>query len=200
MSKRQLIVVDTETTGLIPGRHWPIEVAAVNVVTGEELHFVPALPEGALDHASGEALAINRYFERRLFAQRLAWNGTESRWDDLWEMLAGNTLGGSNPTFDADMIVRGYTSAIHGGFPSGTRPTPKPVWHHRLADLAAYAAGAFRLPPTELVGLGAVCERLGIQNEGEHTALGDARATAECFRKLERLYTYATHSTAQQRG
>lgn len=195
MNNRQLIVVDTETTGLVPGRHWPLEVAAVNVATGDEVHFVPALPLGALDHASGEALAINRYFERGLYAQRLTWNATEDRWAQLWQLLAGNTFGGSNPKFDADMIVNGYTTAIHGGCIGGTLPGAAPVWHYRLADLAAYAAGALGLSPTELVGLADICNRLGVDNEAEHTALGDARATAECFRKLKDLYTSRAEGT-----
>lgn len=185
---RQLVVVDVETTGLIPGRHFPIEVAAVNVTTGEELYFVPALPERALDLAHGDALAINRYFERRLYEQRLNWENTESRWDELWGMLADNTLGGSNPAFDANMIIDGYTAALNAGYPTGTRGKSQPAWHHRLADLAAYSAAALQLPPTELVGLADVCAHLGVENKAPHTALGDARATAECFAVLMKVY------------
>lgn len=185
---RQLVVVDVETTGLVRGRHFPLEVAALNVTTGEELYFIPALPDHALECASGDALAINRYFERRLYEHKCNWRDTESRWDELWEMLSGNTLGGSNPTFDADMIIAGYAAALRGGFPAGTVPEPSQVWHHRLADVSAYAAAALQLAPTELVGLADVCKELCVDNAAPHTAMGDARATAECFRILQNIY------------
>lgn len=187
---RQLIVVDTETSGLIPGTHFPLEVAAVNVTTGEELYFVPMFPKGTLDNADGAALAINRYFERGLHRQRLDWFDSDTDWGDLWCMLQGNTLGGSNPAFDAAMITTGFSAAIAytGGRDNAWGTTTRPSWHHRLADLAAYAGPALLLAPNELVGLAQICEALNVQIDGEHTALGDARATAECFRKLTNYY------------
>lgn len=183
--KRQLIVVDTETTGLDVERHHVLEVAAINVTTGDELYFVPALPAGALDDADGKALKINGYFARDVYAHRLDTTSTENYWYQLWDWLAGNTLAGSNPTFDGAMLNR----AQHWNAGGRTERRYSP-WHHRLADLAAYAAGALHLAPNELVGLHDICQRLDVVNvEGEHTALGDARATAECFRKLTGIYT-----------
>lgn len=189
---RQLVVCDVETTGLTPGLHLPIEVAAVNVTTGDELYFVPAFPKGTLDNAAGEALAINRYFERGLHSQRLDWFDSETRWGELWCMLQGNTLGGSNPAFDAAMITAGFseTIAYTGGRDNAWGTAARPSWHHRLADLAAYAAPALLLAPNELVGLAQICEALHVQIDGEHTALGDARATAECFRRLAHYYAH----------
>lgn len=174
--KRDLIVVDTETTGLNEEFHWPIEIAAINVATGEYLYFVPDLPSHALDHAEGMALKINRYFERGVFKKRLSRPDTINYYNELWDMLRGNTLAGSNPKFDASMLIRGYVETVHGD--------SAPPWHHRLADLSAYAAGALGLQPTELPGLNVVCDVLGVENEDAHSALGDARATAECFRRL----------------
>lgn len=188
--KRNLIIVDVESTGLDQSRHVPLEVAAVNVHTGEELYFVPVFESGTMEAASGKALQINRYFERGLYAQSTTWQATEQHWEELWTMLSGNTLGGSNPTFDAAMLINGYMQTKrNNGAAYLAAHVSKPVWHHRLADLAAYAAPAFRLPPNELVGLADVCNLLGVTNEDEHTALGDARATAECFRKLIHSYT-----------
>lgn len=186
---RQLIVVDTETTGLIPGTHLPLEVAAVNVTTGEELYFVPKVPKGTFDNASDDALAINRYYERGLYKQRPElWEATDSDYCNLWMMLSGNTFAGSNPAFDAAMVTAGFSAVRDRGL------TPMPFvrepWHHRLADLAAYAGPALLLAPNELVGLAQICERLRVQIDGEHTALGDARATAECFRKLTHYYAH----------
>jgi hypothetical protein len=89
-------------------------------------------------------------------------------YQDLSKMLEGNTFAGSNPTFDSQRL-KWHTNV---------------VWHHRLLDLAAYSAGVLRLPPNHLQGLEWVCKELGVENTEPHSALGDARATAECFRKL----------------
>lgn len=186
--KRDLIVVDTETTGLDVTEHWVLEVAAINVTTGEELYFVPALPQGALDRADGKALKINGYFERGVYAHRLSVDKADAYWRQLWDWLDGNTLAGSNPKFDADMLNRAaqwstipssnYTSTIK---PEQLRLSP---WHHRLADLSAYAAGALGIFPTELPGLDVVARSLHVEIDGAHSALGDARATAACFKAL----------------
>lgn len=185
---RQLVVCDVETTGLTPGLHLPIEVAAVNVASGEELHFVPKVPKGTFDNAADEALQINRYFERGLYKLRpSSWVVTDNAYGDLWEMLSGNTLGGSNPAFDAAMLTAGFAAARENSARTFA-PFMREPWHHRLADLAAYAGPALLLAPNELVGLAQICERLGVKNEDEHTALGDARATAKCFRILTEHY------------
>lgn len=180
-AQRGLIVVDIETTGLDVHSASLLEVAAINVLTGDELYFVPDVTINASDPASWEALRINRYFERGVFRDRLTAQETVEHFSHLRNMLVDNTLAGCNPTFDGEFIARCYWS-IAASARIGH------VWHHRLADLAAYAAGALNIPPNELIGLSAICERLGVTNEEEHSALGDARATAECFRKLMRLY------------
>lgn len=175
MSERDIIVVDTETTGLDIDEHTILEVAAINLSTGEELHFVPRIHPVELNHADPMALAINRYYERRLFEKTLDGGDTNESWRKLYEMLQRNTLAGSNPSFDAAMLRKVF------GAKFSFDPAP---WHHRFADLSAYAAGALRIPLTALPGLDAVLSRLGIVNEAPHSALGDARATAEAFRVL----------------
>lgn len=173
---RQLVVVDSETTGLDLLKDWPIEVACVNVATYEELYFVPVPPPGAFD-AAGPALTVNKYFERRVFED----SGLVT-WRDLWQFLFNSTFAGSNPAFDAIMLLRGWQHY------SQAKKVEAP-WHHRLADLAAYAAPALGVPAGELPGLHDVCKALGVSNALEHSALHDARATAECFRILQREYS-----------
>lgn len=197
--KRQLIVVDCETSGLIPGTHFPLEVAAVNVMTGEELYFVPKVPNGTFDNAADAALALNRYYERGLYKQRpSSWEATDRDYCHLWEMLSGNTFAGSNPAFDAAMLLAGFTEVRNNS--ATFAPFAQQPWHHRLADLAAYAGPALLLAPNELVGLAQICERLNVQIDGEHTALGDARATAECFRKLSNYYAHSLDSLPWAKG
>ncbi|MFV8301248.1 exonuclease domain-containing protein [Mycolicibacterium fortuitum] len=137
MSKRQLIVVDLETTGLNTATCHPLEVAAVNTATGKEIRFVPFISRSALGNADFQALQVNRYFERGSWEDMLVDEGANRvAYEELEEMLTGNTLGGSNPRFDAAVLARFMGE----------------VWHHRLADLAAYAAPAMGLGPEELPG------------------------------------------------
>lgn len=168
MSERHLVVVDVETTGLDPQFHVPIEIAAINVDTDEVLSFVPYLSPDKLAQADPDALRINRYFERGVYRQALTHQATQSMYESLWTFLRGNTLGGANPRFDAAMLM-----AADG---RGIEP-----WHYRLADVSAYTAGALGVYPSDLPGLAVCCERLGVVNETEHSALSDAKATAACF-------------------
>lgn len=173
---RSLVVVDTETTGLWPGSSVILEVAAINVATGEELYFAPHASPEDLGKADGDAMRINRYYERGVYKNMSSPTATVEFYSQLWLMLEGNTLGGSNPRFDAAMLTAARNTLIE-------------PWHYRLADLAAYAAGALHLPPNQLVSLEDVCKMLRVDTGTAHSALDDARATAECFRELSRRYT-----------
>lgn len=168
---RNLIVVDLETTGLGP-QCAPIEVAAINVDTGEVLEFVPYVDLDGV-YIEPQAFAVNRYFERGVFRKMLDRNDTAIAWDDLAHMLGDNTFAGSNPTFDAAVVQRMFG---------------RPTWHHRLADLAAYAAPALGRDPSELPGLADVLTALKIENRCPHSAVGDAEATAKAFEKLRDFY------------
>ena len=170
MSTRQLVIIDTETSSLDVETAALLEVAAINTAAGEELHFVPWHSELDIAEADPESLKVNGYRERGLAREMLDLGQTIEFAERLGEMLDGNTLGGANPRFDARMLELFLGAA-------GVLPG----WHHRLADVSAYTAGALRLPPHEMPGLHECCELLGVDNTGEHSALGDARATAECF-------------------
>lgn len=175
---RELVVVDLETTGLQVGFHVPLEIAAVNVHTGKELYFAPHVACEDLGNAAGDAMRINRYYERGVYEKMSTPNATHDFYGQLWEMLDGNTFGGSNPRFDAAMLMSVRSVSEQ-----------EEPWHHRLADLSAYAGAALRLPPNALVSLGDVCKALNVDPGIAHSALDDAAATAECFRKLSKLYT-----------
>lgn len=175
----ELWVVDVETTGLDRNQHVPVEVAAISLKTGREIHFVPFITGEALDNAEPEAIRINRYYERALHKQQLDAIATLNCYQDLFELLDGRTLGGANPRFDADMLMAGYEHILAGE----TSVRKAEPWRYRLSDLSAYTAGLFQLDPAEPPGLAKCCELLGVTNTAEHTALGDARATRDCFRR-----------------
>lgn len=172
---RPVVVVDIETSGLYPDQHSVLEVAAVPLDSPASggILFTPALDSGWLGEADPEALAVNRYFERRLWDAEYSEADTEASLHGLAELLDGAILAGSNPTFDV--------SFLHPLFVEYGIPFPK--IHHRLFDLAPYAAGALHLG-TDLPGLARVCELLDVTNPDPHTALGDALATAKCITTL----------------
>lgn len=176
-TQRQIVVVDTETNGLDPARHVAVEVAWINLTTGDSGVFVPRHNVSeVLAAADNQALQINRYVDRLALAKQDA-NGNDAY--QFAEQLHGNTLAGSNPTFDAAFLTemyRRYDDEVDG--------PGQPGWHHRLLDLSAYAAGVLGISPAELPGLSTVCDLLGVENVAPHTALEDAIATAECFRRL----------------
>lgn len=173
---RQLIVVDVETDRLSKTSALALEVAAINMATGEELVFVPFGATELARQADPGALAVNRFFERRLPAEELTPTATEQAFATLERWLDENTLAGSNPSFDAAVLDREFTK-FDGGIEGE-------LWHHRLADLSAITAGSLGVAPTELPGLSECCRLLGVTNMDPHSALGDARATADCFREL----------------
>ncbi len=170
---RHLVVVDIETTSLDTETCAVLEVCAIDTMTGAEHYFVPHVVADELHPPDPRALQINRYYERGVWEHRLNVSDTVFAWDALKDMLRGNTLGGSNPRFDAALLARALKVE---------------VWHHRLADLAAYAAPAMGLGPHELPGLDAVCEHFTVINTEPHSALGDARAAAKCFRFASEWY------------
>lgn len=172
---RDLIVVDVETTGLRHSAHKILEVAAINTTTDEVIAFCPRVEPLDLGMAEGGALQVNRYYERGAWKHMLTGEASGVQYAKLAEMLSGNTLAGCNPKFDAEFLTEAHHTL---------RESP---WHHRLADISAYAAGALGIPANELLGLADICERLGVDPGESHSALGDAKATAECFRKLQAL-------------
>lgn len=174
MTTRQIIVADTETSGLNPDLHTVVEVAWWNLNTGQKGSFIPHHLTGeVLSHADIQALRINRYIDR--IAGEPQDDGTGMR--ELFLQLEGNTLAGSNPTFDAGFLRQHDNCEWCQTWRFGG-------WHHRLLDLSAYAAGVLGLSPTELPGLNRVCELLGIENTAPHTAAGDVDATGRCFLAL----------------
>lgn len=187
--KRNLIIVDCETTGLDPKRHMAVEVAWWNLDTDERGAFVPPHNwRDAVTDAELKALQINRYVDR-LAAAAQDWDHKQA-WR-LWEQFGGpdpevldpgrvaHTLAGSNPAFDAAFL------------PEVFKPLSKRVddldltpWHYRLWDLSAYAAGVLALD--ELPGLAKVCDLLNVAAP-DHTAEDDVTATGDCFKALRAL-------------
>lgn len=160
----QLVFVDIETTGLDPTVHQVVEIA---YAVGDSDIVTLRIPHTLKRHSAG-ALEVSRYFEREL-GDPLSW--TRSAETQLFlGSLVGATLVGANPAFDARFLGDKYGV----------------VWHHRLLDIEAYAAGHL-LEPAPL-GLAALVERF--QEDGypittpDHTAANDVAAVRDIYRAI----------------
>lgn len=173
---RDLVVVDVETNGLDPDRHEVVEAAWWNLTTDERGSFVPVHQSSKILAAADiAALRVNRYVDRLADADQ------DRDFTAIRRMAShvnGATLVGANPAFDAVMLRKLFErneDELGDGWP---------VWHHRLWDVEAYAAGVLGL--SELLGLSALCAALSIEPR-DHTAAADVEATGRCFLKLREI-------------
>lgn len=169
-----VIVIDVETTGLDTETAQIIEVAAMDLRDPDKrMYFVPNL-NFIVPVTDGPGLQVNRYFERGAWRAMLSESETHDRYLELWEMLEGNTIAGSNPRFDANVLARKFRMM----------GLDEP-WHHRLFDVSAYAAGVFGTD--SMYGLAGLCDEFGINTSKEHSAMGDVENTRECILELEKF-------------
>jgi len=186
----KLLVIDTETGGVDPDRHSILSLAAVVWEGGEirgEIEILVAEPDFAVTTralemnridlvahgrraiAPREALALLQEFVFKHFGQEL------SAGEQL--VLAGHNVG-----FDIGFLKRLYRLA-GAEFPS--------IFSHRVLDTASalrFLSLAGLLPAAAISSSGAF-DYLGItiQAEKRHSALGDARGTAELLTRLVEL-------------
>lgn len=160
-----LCFIDTETTGLDARIHKPWEVCTW--LEGEDAPQTLALPH-TLEHADQQALAIGGYWKRAGLARQVADRGSLAR------RLLGVTLVGSNPAFDAAMLIPYLGTA---------------VWHHRLINVAEGGMWVFGWErPKGLADVAAECRERGYRiPEPDHTAEGDVRTTRAVYEALRAI-------------
>ena len=163
-----LAFVDTETTGLDPRIHQPYEAC---IWREDWEHPNTFMLKHTLDHADQKALEIGDYWGRR-FGELSSVIGADPR--HIATLLAGVTLVGSNPAFDAAMLTR-YIGA--------------PVWHHRMIDVSNVAMVVLNTDrPLGLADCAAACRAHGHEiPEPDHTAEGDVRTTRAVYEALRAI-------------
>lgn len=161
-TRRRVVVVDTETDGLDPELHRPVEVGYLTWPHDTEARGL-FVPPHRLDHAAPSALAINRYHERIANRPR---DYTYRHTAELHATLRGATLAGANPRFDAGMLAHLFAEA-------GLSPVEP--WHYRLLDIEAYCGALLGFAPYSLPSLRTLCAVTGVA-PGEHSAWSDACA------------------------
>lgn len=178
--------IDCETTGLDSARHEMWELAIILRRSKDDVEYLWQFRTD-LSTADPAALRIGRYYERyrvqdligtfgveamQLSGPGAGPGGTGGRQEDTAAQIAwlldGATLVGAVPSFDAAFLDRWLRR--HGQCPT---------WHHRLRCVETLTAGHLRNPA--IGGLKDCCSALGIVQEGEHTALGDARAARDIW-------------------
>jgi DNA polymerase III epsilon subunit-like protein len=154
-----IVWLDIETTGLNPHAHQITEIGYIldNVETR-------IIPPHNLDNADPVALDIQHYYTRIEPLGR----ADEEELARLYQTLAGRTLAGANPRFDAAFLANLFEDE---------------PWNYRLLDVEAYAAGRFGWEAP--IGLAKTVERLREMGyrvpTPTHGALDDARAAKAVY-------------------
>jgi DNA polymerase III epsilon subunit-like protein len=95
----------------------------------------------------------------------------------LASKIEGAILVGHNMPFDLSFLDAAFSK-------TGLK---NPLHYHRLDTISIAWAKLHREVDLEHFSLRELCIRFGIKNENAHTALSDARATYELYKKLMEL-------------
>ena len=165
------IVVDLETSGLIPGIHQFLSIGAVNFDTGETFYGECRIYDR--NKISPTALKINGFTEQscrdkkkqtpyQLYVKFMEWIG-EGR-----HLMMGQNIG----HFDILFLERIHLSL------KNKSPFP---FRYQTIDLHT----AYYTKYQESLGMASICEALDIEPEPDiHNALTGALKEYECFKKL----------------
>ncbi len=174
LSEKPLAFLDSETTGLTPGKHEVIEVAVlVQHCGGAVEEWCTKVRPIRLETADPKALEVNGYAAHpELWA--LAPTFAEIA-EELALRLDGSILVGHNIGFDAAFLQEEFFRC------GSTFRLP-----HRRLDTYTLAYEHLAHRGLESLSLNAVCSFMGVSNENSHTALADAKRCREVWNGLAR--------------
>jgi DNA polymerase-3 subunit epsilon len=177
MKNKNLAFIDIETTGFDIERQEIVEIGCVvvrqeNGIAQEIIdEFEIKIKPQRLNEADPEALAINGYNEAAwMFALDLA---------QAMELFSQKTkeciMVAHNIAFDYSFIAKAF--AVTG--------VDNKMFYAKMDTISYAYAKLANNPEITRYSLGALCDHYGITNERAHTALADARATYEMYKKLQ---------------
>lgn len=180
MKSLDLVFVDTETTGLDPKIHELIEIGFVRVrqiwAENEQPKFEVVeewskkIKPEHIEVADPISLKINGYTVT-------GWQGAfklEEVMREFSEKTNEGIMVAHNVSFDAGFIDMAYSKCK-------IRNT---MHYHRLDTVSMAFAKLHNTPDVTRYSLGELCKNFGIIHEDAHSALSDARACYELFKKL----------------
>ena len=175
MRKHNFAFIDIETTGLNLNKHEIVEIGCV--LTTPELQVIEEFelkikPE-RIEDADPVSLKINHY-DAELWESASTINQAVKI---LSEKVKDSIMVGHNVAFDSGFLEYAFNQAGVGNT----------MHYHKLDTISVAWAKLHRSPDLEHFSLRELCVRFGIKNEKAHTALSDARATFELYKKLMEL-------------
>jgi DNA polymerase III subunit epsilon len=176
MKGRLLVFVDIESTGLDFLKHEIIEIAGVIVEQSEDgsfrvvEEFEYKIKPLRIHDAEPQALKVNHY--------------DPSAWTEALLLSDAMKLVGEKTK---DMIMVAHNVAFDSAFidkafkESGMK---NPMHYHRLDTVSMAYIKLRNVPEVDHFSLHELCRYFGIENPNSHTALADARADFELYKKL----------------
>lgn len=173
MRERNLCFLDLETTGLNLD-HEIIEIGGL-LVTQPDFRILEEfnwkIKPHHLEKADPEALLLNGYNEKD-------WENSIELFEALHcleEKAKGTIMVGYNFTFDWARLEKAF-------FEIG-RPAPS-FYYHRLDVMPQVYLKLYNEEKIKRFSLGEICDYFGIDKGCQHSAIDDARATFEVYKKL----------------
>ena len=175
MKKHNFAFLDIETTGLNLLKHEIIEIGCV--ITNSELEVIEEIelkikPENISD-ADPVALKVNHYNEED-------WKSAlslEKALNVFCKKVKNCIMVGHNVSFDAGFLEYAFNK----------NKIINTMHYHKLDTVSVAWAKLHNDPDFERLSLHELCLRFDIKNERAHSALPDARATFELYKKLMSL-------------
>lgn len=175
MRKHNFAFIDIETTGLNLLTHEIIEIGCVLTTPDLEVieEFELKIKPEHIETADPVALKVNHY-------DPLDWRDAQNLKDGMKifsKKVKDCIMVGHNVAFDAGFLEYAFNK-------TGIVNT---MHYHKLDTVSIAWAKFHHDPNLEHFSLREMCVRFGIENKRAHTALSDARATFELYKKLMNL-------------
>ncbi|OGI65402.1 hypothetical protein A3A95_00945 [Candidatus Nomurabacteria bacterium RIFCSPLOWO2_01_FULL_39_18] len=175
MKKHKLAFIDIESTGLDVIKHEIVEIGCVlttpdlKVIEEFELKIKPE----HIENSDPVSLKISHY-------DKESWENAftlEKAMKILSKKTKDAIMVGQNVAFDSGFLEHAFSKV---GIANS-------MHYHKLDTISIAWAKLHKEPDLEHFSLREMCVRFGIKNEHAHTALSDARATFELYKKLMEL-------------
>ena len=175
MRKHNLAFIDIEATGMDLSRHEIIEIGCVLTAPDFEVlaEFELKVKPEHLDTADKTSLKVSNYAKEQWQAAL----GLPEAMKIFAEKVKGAIMVGHNVAFDFAFLESAFAQ-------TGLSNT---MHYHKLDTVSIAWAKLHKEPDLEHFSLRELCRRFGIENPKAHTALSDARATLELYKKLMSL-------------